>query len=157
MRTIALNSRIDATARVDLNHETDPPEGSSKSDLTYTPPFPESPDGPFLYVTANSGNCVGRQLLLMFEVPGGETTEPTPFQLSINCSSSNTLTAAMAVNGGVLTDITNGVVDFGQFGIVGSESPIVTGEIPTLSEWAMIVFAVILLGAGVFLILGRLS
>lgn len=32
----ALNSRIDATARVDLNHETDPPEGSSKSDVTYT-------------------------------------------------------------------------------------------------------------------------
>ena len=58
---------------------------------------------------------------------------------------------------GPLMDITDGVVDFGQFGTVGSESPIITGPIPTLSEWAMIVFAAVLLAAGVFLILGRLS
>ena len=32
----ALSDRIDSTARVDLNHETDPPEGSSSSDVTYT-------------------------------------------------------------------------------------------------------------------------
>lgn len=32
----ALNSRIDTTARVDVNHETEPPEGSSKTDVTYT-------------------------------------------------------------------------------------------------------------------------
>lgn len=32
----ALNSRIDTTARVDVNHETDPPEDSTKTDVTYT-------------------------------------------------------------------------------------------------------------------------
>ncbi len=32
----ALNHRIDTTARVDVNHETEPPEGSSKTDVTYT-------------------------------------------------------------------------------------------------------------------------
>ncbi|MEM9623758.1 MAG: DUF481 domain-containing protein [Pseudomonadota bacterium] len=32
----ALNSRIDATARADVNHETDPPEDASKTDVTYT-------------------------------------------------------------------------------------------------------------------------
>ena len=31
----ALNSRIDATARVDLNHETKPAAGNSKTDVTY--------------------------------------------------------------------------------------------------------------------------
>ncbi len=32
----ALNDRIDTTARVDVNHETEPPEGASKTDVTYT-------------------------------------------------------------------------------------------------------------------------
>jgi putative salt-induced outer membrane protein YdiY len=31
----ALNTRIDATARVDVNHETDPAPGNSKTDVTY--------------------------------------------------------------------------------------------------------------------------
>lgn len=31
----ALNDRIDATARVDLNHETEPAPGNSKTDVTY--------------------------------------------------------------------------------------------------------------------------
>lgn len=31
----ALNTRIDATARIDLNHETDPAPGNSKTDVTY--------------------------------------------------------------------------------------------------------------------------
>ena len=31
----ALNSRIDATARVDVNHETEPAPGNSKTDVTY--------------------------------------------------------------------------------------------------------------------------
>jgi putative salt-induced outer membrane protein YdiY len=30
-----LNSRIDATARVDVDHETEPAEGNSKTDVTY--------------------------------------------------------------------------------------------------------------------------
>lgn len=32
----ALNARIDTTARVDMNHETKPAEGNSKTDVTYT-------------------------------------------------------------------------------------------------------------------------
>ena len=32
----ALNDRIDTTARVDVNHETKPPPGSSETDVTYT-------------------------------------------------------------------------------------------------------------------------
>lgn len=32
----ALNDRLDTAARVDVNHETDPPEGNSKTDVTYT-------------------------------------------------------------------------------------------------------------------------
>ncbi len=32
----ALNDRIDTTARVDVNHETEPPPGASKTDVTYT-------------------------------------------------------------------------------------------------------------------------
>ena len=32
----ALSDRIDSTFRVDLNHETDPPEGSSSTDVTYS-------------------------------------------------------------------------------------------------------------------------
>lgn len=32
----ALNARIDTTARVDMNHETEPAEGNSKTDVTYT-------------------------------------------------------------------------------------------------------------------------
>ncbi len=32
----ALNDRIDAAARVDVNHETEPPPGASKTDVTYT-------------------------------------------------------------------------------------------------------------------------
>ena len=32
----ALSDRIDSTARVDVNHETKPPPGSSKTDVTYT-------------------------------------------------------------------------------------------------------------------------
>ncbi len=32
----ALNDRIDAAARVDVNHETEPPPGTSKTDVTYT-------------------------------------------------------------------------------------------------------------------------
>ena len=32
----ALTDRIDSTARVDVNHETEPPPGNSKTDVTYT-------------------------------------------------------------------------------------------------------------------------
>lgn len=32
----ALSDRIDSTVRVDLNHETEPPEGSSSTDVTYS-------------------------------------------------------------------------------------------------------------------------
>lgn len=124
------------------------------SSLVYNPPF----DGSTLYIRASSGPCVGRELALTFDVPGDETVDPIAFSLVVDCTPQGTLTAAMSIDGGPLLDMTSGVVDFGPFTSSGSEYPIAGPVgIPSLGEWGMIICAIVLLAAGMFLIVTRFS